>query len=510
MGECIKSGQQKQYCYKINKCHPTGLYIIHPHNFSSSVYQDDITTFPIQIYDSEKLDYPYNIIQESLYIAVAYMQKCRGSSNRQVKVSNKQIKTSSNDNSEVVNKSVKSKTSNKINKDKIGDKINKGKTSDKINKDKTSDKNTNKNNYDKNNYDNDKTSKRVKDEKDRDVNNKDKKDKCIKNKKDKNKNNKINLLIKNIGEDECDLETFDFPRYASAPDFPQRIRAAPKLVLTNGMIQPVKSFPTNVPIILRIAFTGVADTANLIILNDRDQRLPFRILSIDSMPITTQCVNQINNNDSKDGKDNDEGKNSKDNSKDSKECKELKKIKVNKESSNNSKKDSSNKENKENIMIVKNFLAAHMQRVDILFLLLRSGQYRLVKFVSPEELINNQFSTGTRVLLFINATINDKLLKCGEHGSGPVVPIIPVSSRGLTSNSIIKSLKNSISPESNCWMRRVDRKFRHVNNIAAWRNMRFNYPAFPMMEGAVFDIQSNRPEVWVSVHQTTRTHFIYI
>ena len=77
---CVKPGQQKQYCYTISDCHPRGLFIIHTHNFSASLYQDTITTFPVLVHskeDDDKLDckpkHEENVVD--LTIAVAYMQK---------------------------------------------------------------------------------------------------------------------------------------------------------------------------------------------------------------------------------------------------------------------------------------------------------------------------------------------------------------------------------------------------------------------------------------------------
>jgi FtsP/CotA-like multicopper oxidase with cupredoxin domain len=306
---CVKPGEEKLYRYSIAKCHPTqGLLIIHPHNFNASDFQENITTFPVQLYNPKKPDYPLERIQEFLNIQVAYMQPCKDA--------------------------VKSMTTGSGGKDAA------------------------------------------------------------------------------MG---CELKVFNYPRYANKPNFGDKIRQSIKLVLTNGASSPFKLFPVKVPIILRIAYSGLDDLMNLIILDDLGHRIPYRLLSVDSMP---------------------------------------------------------NPDDKQ----ITEFLAAHMQRLDIEFTLERPTQYRLVKFVSEEEFKDNPFSTGTRVLLFMNAD-------------------------SATEKALIKPMPLK---RTNCWIRNVNKKFRHYENVAAWRTVLFNNPMFPDMQGATFDVHTNQvvmsanhSEVWL-------------
>lgn len=345
---CIKPEQQKQYCYTLNRDHPTGLFIVHSHNFNSSVIQEHITTFPVWIVDPEEPDYPKSIYQESLFIHVAYMQKC--------------------------------------DPPPLG------------------------------------------------------------------------------GINGCELETFDFTHRPIS-----ELSTSPKLVLTNGLISPVKEVPLLEPIILRIAYTGVNDTMHLQLLDEFDRKIPFRVLSIDSQPIATQCVDC--------------------------KCKKCRK------------QDKSDAKRLTNIMIVDDFFAAHMQRLDIMFVLEQPTQYRLVKYVTPEE-AKSAFSTGSRVLLFLNPKHKDKceLLDCKAGESGPVL-LIPKPPKPSLRRLELKNSK---------WVQLVNRKFRHFKNIAAWRTIRFNFPAFPDMEGAMFDpsidqitMVANHPEVWL-VGSQSGTHSFHI
>ena len=242
---CVKPGQQKQYNYSIDQVHPTGLYAIHPHNFSSSVTLEHITPFPVQIYNPHEPDYPENIPQETLFIMQAYMQKC-----------------DPND------------------------------------------------------------------------------------------------------PDGCQLESFDFPKYANG-DFEiyeEKLRESTKLVLTNGAIGPIKQFPVGVPIILRFVWIGILETLRFVILDDLNQKIPFRVLSIDSLPIT------------------------------------------------------------EHILIRHELLLAHMQRFDIMVTFEKSRQYRAMKIATAEE-ANEAFSSGKRTLLFIDA-VNERKITDSHHlgQSGAVVP----------------------------------------------------------------------------------------
>ena len=82
---------------------------------------------------------------------------------------------------------------------------------------------------------------------------------------------------------------------------------------------------------------------------------------------------------------------------------------------------------------------------------------------------------------------------------GPTVPI-PSEVKMLE----VKIVDNT-TYEKSCWIERVNRKFRHLENVAAYRNLRFNYPAFPMIEGAEFDplinqmtVVANHSEVWLT------------
>lgn len=139
---CVKPGEQYQYRYTVTKNHPTGIYIIHAHNFSSSVTIDHITPFIVQIYNPKKEDYCPSIFQETLFLVLAYMQTCAPDD-----------------------------------------------------------------------------------------------------------------------PDGCQLESFDFPKYASGDfnTYAAKIKAAPKLLLVNGQIQPIKEVPVGVPVILKIGWMGILD-----------------------------------------------------------------------------------------------------------------------------------------------------------------------------------------------------------------------------------------------------------
>lgn len=290
---CIKPGESKLYTYSIAKCHPTGIFIIHPHNFSSSTYISEATSFPVQIYNPKEPDYPPTVIQEILSITLNYMQKAPP-------------------------------------------------------------------------------------------------------------------------ETGAELQVFDFPKYTTSPEFDEKIRASTKLLLTNGSTSPYKEFPMNTSIVLRIAYSGLEDTMNLVLYNDLGERVPYKIRRIDSMPVSGELV-------------------------------------------------------------ATEFLAAHMQRIDIEIVLDRPTQYRLIKYVSPEDEKSNPTTTGTRVLLFIN----------------------PVKSKSDVTHFELKP---------NCWIKSVDKKLRNVENIAAWRTIRFNHEAFPEMEGAMMNLdvkpaqivmRPNGSEVWL-------------
>lgn len=344
---CVKPGEQYQYCYSINKNHPTGIYIHHVHNFSSSVTIDHITPFIVKIYDPKNPDYPRNIIQEDLFIVLAYMQRCDPDD-----------------------------------------------------------------------------------------------------------------------PDGCQIESFDFPKYASGDfgTYITKLKEGPKLLLVNGQIQPIKEVPIGTPIILRIGWMGILDICRIQVWDDNGNKIKFRVLSIDSLPIAKQCHLD--------------------------KCREC--------------------ECDDNIMIVDEFVCAHMQRVDIMVIFDKTRQYRLMKFTTPDD-DTNLFTVKTRTMMFFNVTCKREIKNCIHVGeSGPNKPdqcTVYETEKGFfasISNFDVCKLKH-LKLKNPYWVKKANKMFRNTDNIAGWRNMRFNYPMFPMIEGAMLDLNvqpaqvvmvANKSEIW--------------
>jgi FtsP/CotA-like multicopper oxidase with cupredoxin domain len=292
---CVLPNKELLYKFNINPIHPTGIYIDHNHNFNSSVYLDNVTTFPIHVY-GDKPDYP--LPSTVLFLQLGYMSPCT----------------------------------------------------------------------------------------------------CP----------------------ECEYEVVDFPAFAEKPfdELAEVVKESKKLLLTNGYVAPYKICRKNEPVIFRIAWMGIMDTLRFCILDDMDEKVEFRILNIDSMPIPN-----------------------------------------------------------DNKFIRTEYLAAHMQRFDILLFFRKETQYRLMKIQNEEENLN-PLAGGEHVLLYVNIE-----------------------------SSNIKELKlEKFHYRSNEWINYINSHFRNKKNIIAYRNMRFNYPEFPMMEGAMFDksaltenqltLVCNRSEIW--------------
>ena len=332
--------------------------------------------------------------------------------------------------------------------------------------------------------------------------------------------------------DGCELEAFDFPKYASGDfdTYAKLLKEGPKLILVNGQIKPYEEFPTGVPVILRIAWMGILDTLNLQILDDQGNPITFRVLSIDSLPIAKQCES----NKCGDGDD-------------------------------------------DNIKVQNSFLAAHMQRFDIMVVFDRARQYRLMKIGLPDA-DNDPFSSGTNTLMFINASCKYKTdTEDSKNHSGPNKPdqclICNLNVSGCEcgkdgkkclcntkddSGKVHKSCgcdcninkcecgkdgkkclcntkdhngkvhkgcgcdcnkeQSALIPASDInklsylrlknpyWVKYVNNHFRNMTNIIAWRTIRFNYPKFPLIEGEMMDFSvkpaqvnmvANRSEVWL-------------
>lgn len=58
-----------------------------------------------------------------------------------------------------------------------------------------------------------------------------------------------------------------------------------KFYLTNGQMSPIASYPTDKMIIFRISWFGNANNLQFAIVDDMDQRVNFRLLSLDAIPI---------------------------------------------------------------------------------------------------------------------------------------------------------------------------------------------------------------------------------
>lgn len=310
---CVKPSESRLYSYHLHSRHPTGIYIEHVHNFSSSVTQDHITPFIIQVYNSHQRDYPKHIPSITLFIVLAYMQTCPP-----------------ND------------------------------------------------------------------------------------------------------PDQCVLESFDFPKYASGDfnTYAALLQAGPKLLLANGQINPYHCFPACQPVIIRVGWMGILDICRFRIVDDQDQPLEFRILSIDSLPISDGC-NDIS-------------------------C-----------------------DRNNNIMLTTEFLAAHMQRFDVMVIFPKPGKYRIQKYTTTAD-NTIPFSVPTRTIMTIYTYKSDI-------------------------NKYEKSLQSAVVLQNPYWVQQVNRRFRNMENLAAWRTIRFNYPQFPDIEGSMFDLTvqpaqivmvANRSEVW--------------
>lgn len=266
--------------------------------------------------------------------------------------------------------------------------------------------------------------------------------------------------------DQCELEVFDF---ANRPA--NEIATATKLLLTNGQIQPIlhilmEDFKKPQPAIFRIGWMGIIDTLRFVIENELGERQTFRTLDIDSLPLADQVLKP--------------------------KCLAQNKF----------------------VQLLTEFEAGHMQRFTVLALLLPGHSYVLKKVVNPEK-DDLSVSSGERNLLYVELTrpvtmdcrvLYDgtppaKMLRFGE--SNPVVTV----PRDLSQKRTEKLLQSLVVNQNACWTQNVNRKFRNIPNIAAWRRLRFEYPMFPMIEGAMMDKESltvpqitmvaNRSEIWL-------------
>lgn len=245
----------------------------------------------------------------------------------------------------------------------------------------------------------------------------------------------------------CQLTVFDFQKYASG-DFEvyaKLLKESPKLLLVNGQIKPIAKYPVGKPIIFRFAWDGIMDILRLIILDDLDNRVNFRILSIDAMPIARQCSDS----------------------------------------------------GEDNFIITDQFDSAHMQRFDIMVTFNKACQYRFFKYQTSSD-DASPFSSGPMTIFFVDAVFNFEFENQQKLGS---------SNKTTDTEYHVKFNLTNLKLHNNYWVNFVNTHFRNLDNVSAWRTIRFNYPNFPEIEGHMFDptnkseyrqvkMVANKSEVW--------------
>lgn len=238
---CVKPDEKYQYRYSIDPIHPTGLAVCHSHNFSSSIMLEQVSVFPVLVYDSCNNDYPKckdKYQEEFLFIQVPYLQSC-------------------DDSTETIS-------------------------------------------------------------------------------------------------DGCDYK------------FTNGTSPFVKFIMTNGQLSPMTSYQIDKMIIFRIVWVGNANNLDFAIVDDMNEKVPFRLLSIDSIPIK-----------------------------------------------------SGGKPENTDPYIFTNYKVAHIQRFDVGIIFKKPRQYRLV------DLNNQGTSTALLPLLYVNAfenVLNNIQQTCID--SGPTLPMI--------------------------------------------------------------------------------------